>query len=104
MKLGCLRSGCEAARPWSALAFSAACSALLADCLPDAPHVLVGVGDEGARHELLHRERGRVLEDHAALGELLVAQPAQEGGGLGGSRAMHRHDVRLAACSKILCV
>jgi len=49
---------------------------LLANRLPDAPHVLVGVSDEGARHELLHRERRRVLEDHAALDELLVAQRA----------------------------
>jgi hypothetical protein len=49
---------------------------LLANRLPDAPHVLVGVSDEGARYELLHRERRRVLEDHAALDELLVAQRA----------------------------
>src|SRR5262245_10945036 len=44
-----LRSGCGAAGPWSALPLQAACSALVADRLPDASHVLVGVGDEGAR-------------------------------------------------------
>src|SRR5262249_32954258 len=75
-----LARGKSAAR--SAGATQSAAESLLADRLSDAPHVLVGVGDEGARHELLHRERRRVVEDHATLDELLVAQPAQHGGGL----------------------
>ena len=70
---GRLQGGNDQRPPLGRLGDDAVTAPLLADGASDAPHVLVGVGDEGSRHELFHRERRRVLEDHSALAELLVA-------------------------------
>src|SRR5262245_25537985 len=77
---------------------------LLADRLPYAPVVFVGMVDERSHDQLLHRHRWRVREKDPALRQLLVTEPAHHGSGLGCAFPMERERLLPGAAGKILRV
>src|SRR4029453_7122847 len=77
---------------------------LLADRLPDAAVVFVGVVYEGPHDQLLHRHRRRVRKEDPLLLQLLVAEPADHGSGLRGALPMERERLLLGATGEILRV
>src|SRR5262245_10496659 len=74
---------------------------LLADRLPYAPVVFVGVVDERSHDQLLHRHRWRIREKDPALRQLLVTEPAHHGSGLGCAFPMERERLLPGAAGKI---
>src|SRR5262249_11335755 len=75
---------------------------LLADRRPDALEMLVDVIEQDAVDDLLAAHRGHAREDHSALGEVGVAEPAEHRGRRGGALLVQRDGLRLGNVGVLL--